>query len=311
MKKDYYFPHEIRTRNDEAVMELIECEGASGYGIYWALMEYLRTQEGYVGKMIAVKTIARQMRTKAHKVDSVLRNYELFVIEGNTFRSVRLEKVMRPLDEKRTAMEARNERNAKAKQEQCVNSAGATSEQKSDNSLKTNDDVSLSKVKESKEEESKEEKRITSSSKEDGNGVGDGVGVSSSIAWERYVDGLAKEQQWIEIMAMRSGLGKAFVQRFPEVLKHFKLHVQAVGGENRIRSLSDAKLYFNNFNKPGSTPFVRLVEELRKPVDKGKYRYEDRHPDMGPRSYCGVPIPPEAPPRPNNQAVWCRGKWRY
>ena len=35
MKKDYYFPHEIRTRNDEAVMELIECEGASGYGIYW------------------------------------------------------------------------------------------------------------------------------------------------------------------------------------------------------------------------------------------------------------------------------------
>ena len=152
MKKDYYFPHEIRTRNDEAVMELIECEGASGYGIYWALIEYLRTQEGYVGKMIAVKTIARQMRTKAHKVDSVLRNYELFVIEGNTFRSVRLEKVMRPLDEKRTAMEARNERNAKAKQEQCVNSAGATSEQKSDNSLKTNDDVSLSKVKESKEE---------------------------------------------------------------------------------------------------------------------------------------------------------------
>ena len=33
MKKDYYSPHEIRTRNDEAVMELIECEGASGYGI--------------------------------------------------------------------------------------------------------------------------------------------------------------------------------------------------------------------------------------------------------------------------------------
>ena len=35
-----------------------------------------------------------------------------------------------------------------------------------------------------------------------------------SLAWERYVDELVNEQQWIEIMAMRNGLGKTFVQRF-------------------------------------------------------------------------------------------------
>ena len=150
MKKDYYFPHEIRTRNDEAVMELIECEGAGGYGIYWALMEYLRTQEDYAGKMVAVKTIARQMRTKPHKVESVLRNYGLFIITENTFRSAKLESVMKPLDDKRKAMEARNRRNAGAVVGQCEGSTEAVPEQKTYNSLKTNDDVVLSKVKKSK-----------------------------------------------------------------------------------------------------------------------------------------------------------------
>ena len=195
MKKDYYFPHEIRTRNDEAVMELIECEGASGYGIYWALMEYLRTQDGYIGKMVAVKTIARQMRTKPYKVDSVLRNYGLFIMEGNTFHSDKLESVMKPLDEKRKAMEERNVCSVRKKQEQYMNSARVVNEQNLDNYLKINDGSSLSKVKESKEEKSK-----VSSSKEE-----DVVApIPTALAWERYVDELAKEQQWIEVMAMRS-----------------------------------------------------------------------------------------------------------
>ena len=140
MKKDYYFPHEIRTRNDEAVMELIECEGASGYGIYWALMEYLRTQEGYVGKMVAVKTIARQMRTKPYKVDSVLRNYDLFIVTEKTFRSAKLESVMKPLDDKRKAMETRCKSSAQVMPKQCESSEEAVNEQNLDNSLKLNDE---------------------------------------------------------------------------------------------------------------------------------------------------------------------------
>ena len=302
MKKDYYFPHEIRTRNDEAVMELIECEGASGYGIYWALMEYLRTQDGYIGKMVAVKTIARQMRTKPYKVDSVLRNYGLFIMEGNTFHSDKLESVMKPLDEKRKAMEERNVCSVRKKQEQYMNSARVVNEQNLDNYLKINDGSSLSKVKESKEEKSK-----VSSSKEE-----DVVApIPTALAWERYVDELAKEQQWIEVMAMRSGLGLVFVNRFPEVLQHFKRHVQAVGNEKDIQSPGDAKRYFCFFNTPGSVTFRKLMEELQKPIDRGKYRYEDYDPATGQRSYCGVPIPGDAPPRPNSQAVWCEGKWTY
>ena len=84
-----------------------------------------------------------------------------------------------------------------------------------------------------------------------------------------------------------------------------------LGNEGRILSPSDAKHYFCFFLEPGSVTFKRLVAELQKPIDKGKYKHEDRDPVTGQRSYCGVPIPADAPPRPNEQAVWCDGKWVY
>ena len=289
MKKDQYIPHEVSMRSTTEVMNLIENEGMAGYGIYWAIMEYLRTQDDYVGDVRILRTLARQLKTKLSKVEAVLKNYGLFMLTDFTFRSIRLDAMMRPLENKRKVMEKKND--SKLKEEQ---------KQEDCNSLKTNSSVILSKVKESKEEKSK-----VSSSKEDD------VVAPVTLAWERYVDELAKEQQWIEIMAMRSGLGKAFVQRFGEVLQHFKRHIQAVGNEKDIQTPSDAKRYFCFFNTPGSVTFRKLVEELQKPIDKGKFKYEDRHPTTGKRSYCGIAIPDDAPPRPNEQAVWCEDKWIF
>ena len=291
MKKDQYIPHEVSMRSTTEVMNLIENEGMAGYGIYWALMEYLRTQDDYTGDVRVLRTLARQLKTKLCKVESVLHNYGLFTLTDFTFRSTKLDVMMRPLENKRKAMEKQNESKPKTKrnQNEC-------------NSLEIKNGSSLSKVKESKVKESK-----VSSSKED-----DVVAaVPVSLAWERYVDELAHEQSWIEIMAMRSGLGEGFVHRFGEVLKHFKQHIQAVGNEKDIQSPSDAKRYFCFFNTPGSVTFRKLVDELQKPIDKGKYKFEDRDLTTGERSYCGVPIPADAPPRPNSQAVWCEGKWVF
>ncbi|MBR5540747.1 MAG: DUF4373 domain-containing protein [Bacteroides sp.] len=41
MKKDQYIPHEVSMRNTTEVMNLIENEGMTGYGIYWAITDYL------------------------------------------------------------------------------------------------------------------------------------------------------------------------------------------------------------------------------------------------------------------------------
>ena len=54
MKRDQYIPHEVSMRSTSEVMNLIEKEGMSGYGIYWALMEYLRVQDGYTGDLRAL-----------------------------------------------------------------------------------------------------------------------------------------------------------------------------------------------------------------------------------------------------------------
>ena len=291
MKKDQYIPHEVSMRNTTEVMNLIEKEGMAGYGIYWAIMEYLRTQDDYVGDVRVLKSLARQLKTSIARLLRILKNYGLFDVTNFAFRSRKLEAMMKPLEDKRKAMKARS-----------CNDHETTVQRKVCNSLEIKDGSSLSKVK-----ESKVKKRIVSSSKED-----DVVAVVPvTLAWERYVDELAQEQSWIEIMAMRSGLGKAFVQRFGEVLQHFKQHVQAVGNEKDIQSPGDAKRYFCFYSTPGSVTFRKLVDELQKPIDRGKYKYEDRDPATGQRSYCGVPIPADAPPRPNAQAVWSDNKWVY
>ena len=168
MKKDQYIPHEVSMRSTTEVMNLIENEGMAGYGIYWALMEYLRTQDDYTGDVRVLRTLARQLKTKLCKVESVLHNYGLFTLTDFTFRSTKLDVMMRPLENKRKAMEKQNESksNAERNQNEC-------------NSLEIKDGSFLSKVKESKVKESK-----VSSSKED-----DVVAaVPVSLAWERYVD---------------------------------------------------------------------------------------------------------------------------
>ncbi len=280
MKKDQYIPHEVSIRSTTEVMNLIEHEGPAGYGIYWALMEYLRTQDDYTGDVRVLRTMARQLKTKLAKVEAVLKNYGLFTLTDFTFRSTKLEVMMRPLENKRKAMEKQNESKPKVERNQ-----------KACNSLKTNESVVLSKVK-----ESKEEKRKVS---------------TTTPMWEQYVDSLQQEQEWKDIMAMRTGLKQQFFSLYPRMVEHFKQHVRLLGNESRILSSSDAKHYFCFFLDPGSTTFRRMMAELQKPKDKGAYKYEDHDPTTGQRSYCGVPIPADAPPRPNSQAVWSEDKWIY
>ena len=296
MKKDQYIPHEVSMRNTTEVMNLIENEGMAGYGIYWALLEYLRTQDDYVGDLRVLKSLARQLKTKLAKIESVLNGYGLFIVTDYSFRSRKLESAMKPLEDKRKAMSKQNVGKAEANRKQNEVKPEAEHNQVPCNTLKTNTEMVLSKVKESKVKKSKE---ITSS-------------LSSSLpAWEQYVDELQQEEQWKELMAMRTGLKQQFYTLYPRIVENFKQHVRLLGNEGRILSPSDAKHYFCFFLEPGSVTFKRLVAELQKPVDKGKYKFEDRDPATGKRSYCGVPIPDDAPPRPNDQAVWSDGKWRF
>ena len=106
MKNDQYFPHEVSTRSNSQVINLIEAEGAAGYGFYWALLEYLRAQDHYTGDIRVIKSIARQMKIRIDKATRVLNDYELFVVENTLFSSQFLTKRMVSFDRQRARCEA-------------------------------------------------------------------------------------------------------------------------------------------------------------------------------------------------------------
>ena len=302
MKKDQYIPHEISMRSTTEVMNLIEKEGPAGYGIYWALMEYLRVQDGYIGDIQALKTLKRELKIRQTKLDKVLYGYGLFVCNGNIFYSPKLNEVMKPFEQRRAKIEAYKRQKQK---DNSLETSNVSSEK--------NDIVSFEvKGKGEGEGKGKEDTSSPISSSSTAEAAEEKVLSSSFVpTWERYIDELKDDEQWMELVAMRSGLKQQFYTLFPRIVESFKCHVRAIGNEGHIVSSGDAKHYFWFFMNPSSPTYKNLILELQKPVDKGKYKHEDRDPTTGQRSYCGVPIPVDAPPRPNAQAVWCDGKWVY
>ena len=190
MKRDQYIPHEVSMRNTSEVMNLIEKEGMMGYGIYWALMEYLRVQDDYVGDLRALSTLKRELRIRQSRLDKVLHGYGLFVCNGNTFYSPKLNEVMKPFEQRRARIEAYKLQKQK------------------ENSLKISGEAPEKSDIVSFEGKGKGEgKGTTTSNKEEKGGDDGGASVPTVLAWGRYVNALQQEQQWIEVMAMRSGLG--------------------------------------------------------------------------------------------------------
>jgi hypothetical protein len=86
MAKDaYYFPHDSNAKDDPKCVALIEQLGMEGYGIYWVLIETLRDQPDYRYPFALIGAIARRYNTQAQKVELVVRNYGLFVVDEQEF----------------------------------------------------------------------------------------------------------------------------------------------------------------------------------------------------------------------------------
>lgn len=89
MNKSFYFPHDYNSANDHKILFLRQQLGIEGYGIFWYIVEQLAQSGGRLPLKI-IPVISMQIQTTADKVTAVIRNYELFVIEEDTFFSSRL-----------------------------------------------------------------------------------------------------------------------------------------------------------------------------------------------------------------------------
>ena len=99
MKKEtFYFSHDYTARSDEKIKNLLYDLGYEGYGIYWALIEELYQNANALRRQY--KRIAFDMRVDEQTIQSVIENYELFVLDEDFFGSLSVQRRIAFRDEK-------------------------------------------------------------------------------------------------------------------------------------------------------------------------------------------------------------------
>ena len=171
MKETFYFPHDYNAMQDEKIKMLIRKHGMEGYGIFWAIVEMLYNNAN------ALRTdyegIAFDVRTNCEKIESIVNDFDLFIVDGDTFGSMSIE---RRLNE-------RKEKSRKAKE-------SASYRWNNANALRTECDGNA--IKEKKVKEKKEKKEI----KEEDIIISDEIKIKNE-AFEKFNNWLDTETTFI------------------------------------------------------------------------------------------------------------------
>lgn len=118
---------------------------------------------------------------------------------------------------------------------------------------------------------------------------------------------IPEQSLWAEVTMMKSGFGVLIKRNWHVTLELFRDHAIANCTIGQIRCVDDAKKYFHFYvTNPTSGGMLRkaLEDYERKHPQQNHYRFEDVDSVSGHRSYHGIPIPDDAPPRPNDRADW-------
>lgn len=99
-KEAYYFSHDANAQDDPKCMLLIDQMGMEGYGIYWALVERLRNEKDFTLPIIICNALAKRFGTSREKIETVVKNYGLFIVKNDHFFSKRLKESMNIKSEK-------------------------------------------------------------------------------------------------------------------------------------------------------------------------------------------------------------------
>ena len=87
--KSFYFPHDYDPVVDPKISALLGEHGATGYGVYWRIVEMLHTANGNVleQKPLVFAAIARQLNASVEQIKTIveycINTCELFIVNGN------------------------------------------------------------------------------------------------------------------------------------------------------------------------------------------------------------------------------------
>ena len=132
MKKTY-FNHDSSARFDYRIIKMRAKLGMESYGVFWALLEMLFTEENKLC-VDDYDTLAFGLQCDSKILKQVIEDFDLFVIEDNCFYSKRLNKQIQEINNKSNkAKENASKRwnNANAKQTQSERNASIVEVNKS------------------------------------------------------------------------------------------------------------------------------------------------------------------------------------
>lgn len=104
MKETYYFSHDYNSRSDSKIKRLLLKHGMFGYGIWWAIIEDLYSNDNSL--LLDYESIAFDLHCELSIIKSIIHDFDLFNINGKSFGSNSVQ--MR--------IEIRNEKSAKARE---------------------------------------------------------------------------------------------------------------------------------------------------------------------------------------------------
>ncbi len=98
MKETFYFTHDYNARSDQKIKLLLRKHGLLGYGCYWSIIEDLYQNAN------ALRTdydgIAYDIHCEKNIVESVIKDFDLFQIDGDYFGSLSVERRLNERNEK-------------------------------------------------------------------------------------------------------------------------------------------------------------------------------------------------------------------
>ena len=124
-----YFSHDYATRSDIKIKKMMVKHGILGYGVFWAIVEELYNNANALPT--DCDCIAYDLRVDIEVVKSIVFDYDLFVIDGDKFSSMSVE---RRLSERAQVSKKASE-SAKARWERNANAMRTHSER---NAIKEN-----------------------------------------------------------------------------------------------------------------------------------------------------------------------------
>jgi hypothetical protein len=89
MKETFYFSHDYNTRQDIKIKKLLQKHGMAGYGIFWCIVEDLYNNANALPT--DYEGIAYELRTDCEVVKSIIKDFDLFVFNGEMFGSLSIQ----------------------------------------------------------------------------------------------------------------------------------------------------------------------------------------------------------------------------